>query len=252
MRATLTYHSVDPSGSAISVHPDAFSAHLRWLTSGRIRVLPLEDLIATADEGPDAVALTFDDGFVSTREPIRRLLAEHLPVTVFVVTAEVGRSNAWGGRPHPSVPTLPLLSWNDLEDLKARGASIEAHTRTHAALSSLSDAALDDELSGCRADLEARLGTSTHLAYPYGDVDRRVESRAAAVFRFGHTTEFRPLRPRERPLGLPRLDMYYFAATGTIERWNQPGTLGRIGLRRLVRHGLLGLPAPGRPRRWTR
>ena len=38
MRAILTYHSIDESGSPISVDPDAFRRHVRWLASGRVRV----------------------------------------------------------------------------------------------------------------------------------------------------------------------------------------------------------------------
>lgn len=255
MKATLTYHSIDPSGSPISIPRDVFDTHLRWLTSGRIRVRALDDVIGGSDEEGDTVALTFDDGFANAREPILELLAVGLPVTVFVVTGRVGGTNAWGGRPHPSVPTLPLLSWEDLERLKLQGARIEAHTRTHASLSRLSDAALDDELEGSRQDLTARLGATTHVAYPYGDVDARVARRAAAAFRFGHTTEFRTLEPPLRPLCLPRLDMYYFRDTACLDPWDArhfARRLRAVGRRRLVRHGLLGLPAPGSPRRWTR
>lgn len=44
----------------------------------------------------------------------------------------------------------------------------------------------------CReGGLASRLGArSGHLAYPYGDVNPRVASRAGAQFRYGHTTEF--------------------------------------------------------------
>ena len=62
MKAILTYHSIDPSGSPISVSPDAFEAHVRWLSTGRVRVVPLEEL-GQLSADVDAVAITFDDGF---------------------------------------------------------------------------------------------------------------------------------------------------------------------------------------------
>ena len=62
MRAILTYHSIDPSGSPISVSPAAFRRHIEWLASGRVRVVRLEELMRLP-AGEDAVALTFDDGF---------------------------------------------------------------------------------------------------------------------------------------------------------------------------------------------
>lgn len=256
MKATLTYHSVDDSRSPVSVSPAAFDAHLAWLASGQVKVLSLDALIRHPDAADDAVAITFDDGFLNTREPILRLREYGLPVTVFVVTDQVGRTNAWGGQPATSVPTLPLLSWDDLADLQAHGVEIAAHTRSHAALSTLPTSAIDQELAVCREELATRLGArSGHLAYPYGDVDARVASRASVQFRYGHTTEFRGMRHRDHPMRLPRLDMYYLQSPQALDRWGTlTGRLARewVGARRLLRHGLLGGPLPGMPRRWTR
>jgi hypothetical protein len=69
-------------------------------------------------------------GFLNNKAPLERLLGAGLPATIFVVSGHVGGTNAWGGHPQHGIPTLPLLDWADLKDLKSRGASIEAHT-TH-------------------------------------------------------------------------------------------------------------------------
>jgi hypothetical protein len=61
MRAVLTYHSIDESGSVVSVPEAAFRSHVEWLASGAVRVVPLEELLSM-DDGVDAVAITFDDG----------------------------------------------------------------------------------------------------------------------------------------------------------------------------------------------
>ena len=63
------------------------------------------------------------------------------------------------------------------------------------------------------------------------------------------------MRHRDHPLRLPRLDMYYLRSSGALDRWGTlTGRLTRewVGARRLIRHGLLGGPFPGMPRRWTR
>jgi peptidoglycan/xylan/chitin deacetylase (PgdA/CDA1 family) len=256
MKATLTYHSVDDSRSPVSVSPAAFDAHVAWLASGQVKVLSLDALIRHPDNAGHAVAITFDDGFLNTREPLIRLREHGLPVTVFVVTDQVGRTNAWGGRTDATVPTLPLLSWDDLADLQTLGVEIAAHTRSHAALSTLSTSAIDQELAVCREELATRLGArSGHVAYPYGDVDPRVASRASAHFRYGHTTEFRGMNHRDHPLRLPRLDMYYLRSPHALDRWGMlTGRIAQelVGLRRLLRHGILGGPLTGMPRRWTR
>ena len=67
MKAPLTYHSLDDSGSAISIPPAVFDQHLAWLTSGRVRVLTLDRIAEEPDSAGDAVAVTFDDGFLNAR-----------------------------------------------------------------------------------------------------------------------------------------------------------------------------------------
>jgi peptidoglycan/xylan/chitin deacetylase (PgdA/CDA1 family) len=229
VKATLTYHSLDDSGSAISIAPAVFDRHLAWLTSGRVRVLTLDRIAEEPDTASDAVALTFDDGFLNVREAIERLLSHGIPTSVFVVSGHVGGDNAWGGKAQRGIPTLPLMTWPDLEQLVAKGLSVEAHSRHHPALIGLSASELDDELGGCQEELRARLGTrSSHLAYPYGASDETVETRARAYFRCGHTTEFRCLSKDDDVLRLPRLDMYYFQAAGTLESWGSRAFARRV------------------------
>ncbi len=244
MRAILTYHSIDESGSAISVSPEAFTTHTRWLASGSVRVLPLDDLLTHSDAGQDAVAVTFDDAFLNTRGPVRDSVDRGVPVTLFVVTGHVGGTNAWGGRPAAGIPTLPLLGWDDLAELATRGTTIAAHTRTHASLTGLSRDGLDEELLGARDDLETRLGTRTaHVAYPYGDINDEVTARAAQFYRWGHTTAFRILHGADAPLQLPRLDMYYFQAPGALEAWGTPRFRRRLAwcrARRSLRARIFG------------
>jgi peptidoglycan/xylan/chitin deacetylase (PgdA/CDA1 family) len=235
MRAVLTYHSIDESGSAISVSPAAFDAHRRWLTSGRVTVLGLDDLVAHPEVG-DAVAVTFDDAFLNIAAPVERLLDAGLPVTLFVVSGNVGGTNAWGGRTQSGIPTLPLLGWADLERLASLGAVIAAHSRRHPSLTTLGAVDLDDELRGCRDDMQARLGIEcAHFAYPYGDVNDLVASSAGKYYRIACTTELRVLRPDDDLVRLPRLDMYYFNPPGTIDAWGSAAFTRRLGWLRLRR-----------------
>jgi peptidoglycan/xylan/chitin deacetylase (PgdA/CDA1 family) len=244
VKAILTYHSIDDGGSPISLAPRAFEEHLAWLASGRVRVLPLDRIAAHPDAGDDAVAVTFDDGFVNAREPVERLLAQGLPVTMFVVSGHVGGTNAWGGHRRRGIPTLPLLGWPDLEHLVLRGATVAPHTRSHPDLTRVSSSALDDELLGCLDDLHARLGArSAHVAYPYGHVNDRVSTAAARHFHWGHATDFRALTHADDPLRLPRLDMYYFNAPGALESWGSRGFLRRVAwirARRALRARVFG------------
>jgi peptidoglycan/xylan/chitin deacetylase (PgdA/CDA1 family) len=74
--------------------------------------------------------------------------------------------------------------------MAAAGVSIGAHSRTHADLTTCSDAHLEREVRGSREDLEDLLGAPcTRFAYPNGRLDARVRAAvAAAGFRTAVTT----------------------------------------------------------------
>jgi peptidoglycan/xylan/chitin deacetylase (PgdA/CDA1 family) len=219
MRAILTYHSIDESPSAISVSPDAFRRHVAWLASGAVRVVSLEELLRLPPDA-DAVALTFDDGFVNFAEMAAPLLARNrLPATLFVVTEHVGGTNAWGGTCAQDIPTLPLLDWPALGRMAEQGVTIGAHSRTHAHLPELSPAALEDEIGGSADRIERELGVRPAVfAYPYGEANDAVV-RAARDFPLAVTTELRPLAEHDDPRVLPRLDMYYFRTGNWLEAY---------------------------------
>lgn len=220
LRAILMYHSIDDSGSVISVPPAVFGEHVHWMVHSGIRVVPLAQLIGMAP-GHDAgaIALTFDDGFANFAGTAKVLEEHGLPATVFVVTGHVGQTNEWGGRAQPDIPTLPLLDWESLGHLSERGMTVGAHTHTHAALTTLPAGAAAEEMDRCTAEIQQRLGARpSSLAYPYGAVDARVASLAGARFAAAVTTRFAALAGDEPRTAIPRLDMYYFRRAGAIHR----------------------------------
>lgn len=236
MRAILTYHSIDDSGSVISVPGSVFAQHVKWLRSGRVRVTSIPELLALPPDA-DAVALTFDDGFCNFAVDAAPLL-HGLAVTLFVVTDHVGRSNEWGGRPARGIPTLPLLDWPALARLADSGVTLGAHSRTHPDFATISPAAIDDELDGCAEQLHRQTGVAPDLfAYPYGSVTPTAAAAVAARFRWACTAELRQLRGHEAMAELPRIDMYYFRRTGRLESWGSPGFHAHLAARRLLRGG---------------
>lgn len=210
MRAILTWHSVDASGSPISVSPEEFRRQVDWLASGAVRVVGLEQLPGVPPDTP-AVALTFDDGFANFATEAAPLLRQHdLTATLFIVTAQVGRDNRWGGRGDPGIPVLPLLDWEAVGRLPENGVTLGAHTRTHPRLTEVDDAALEQELGEAAEEMQRRVGQRpTALAYPYGAVNPRIAATAARWYRLACTTELRALEPDVDLLQLPRLDAWY-------------------------------------------
>lgn len=232
MRAILTYHSIDESGSPISVSREAFRAHVRWLASGVVRVLPIAELVDGTDER-DAVAITFDDGFQNFADEAAPLLRDAaLPSTVFVVPEHVGGENDWGGRHAPGIPALPLMRWATLGAMASQGVTLGAHTRRHRDLTQVRGASLEDEVAGCVERMAAELGTRpSAFAYPYGAVDDTSATVVRDVFTHACTTEMRALRSGDDRALLPRLDMFYFRAPGQLESWGSAAFRGRLWLR---------------------
>ena len=232
MRAILTYHSIDESNSPISLSAETFRAHLAFLSSAMVRVVPLRELPDAPDE-LDAVALTFDDGFQNFEDiALPRLLEHGLSATLFVVADHVGAMNDWSGSRQAGIPHLRLMNWNSLCRAAEQGIEIGAHGRRHYDLTTLTTDVLEDEVTGCAMRLTRELGSRpVSFAYPYGRVNEAVVNEVSTHVDRACTTEFRPLARVEQRSRLPRLDAYYFRRVGQLEQWGAPAFRRRLWLR---------------------
>jgi peptidoglycan/xylan/chitin deacetylase (PgdA/CDA1 family) len=93
----LMYHRiaaprVDPWG--LAVHPDRFEAHLNILRRRR-RAMGVSELVQRLDRGTlpgNAVAVTFDDGYVDNlRHAKPRLAVAGIPATLFLMAGAIGQ-----------------------------------------------------------------------------------------------------------------------------------------------------------------
>lgn len=218
MRAVLTYHSIDDSGSPISVDRSTFERQLDWLKAANVQVVPLADFLATRGGG-NVVALTFDDAFRNFADIAWPILKKRaLPATVFVVTEHVGGTNSWGGVKSKGIPNLPLCTWPELKTLCADGCTIGSHSMTHRHLSKLANPDIELELDGASSTILEKLGVApTSFAYPYGDITSK-ELLAAVRQRFAVacTTELDFVHGMVDTHLVPRLDAYYLKSLGGL------------------------------------
>lgn len=236
MRAILTFHSIDDSGSPISVGPSTFRRQMEWLAATPVDVVPLAE-IAARDDADDVIAITFDDAFVNFDTAAWPVLRDHaLPATLFVVTDRAGGRNDWTAPGIPPVPSLPLLEWDGLGRLAEEGVSIASHSCTHPDLTALGPSELDAELDRSAETLETRIGRRPEaFAYPYGRTSPEVLARTRARYSLACTTELRLLRPGDATYALPRVDMYYYRQPGHFERFATPAFARRLKARAFVR-----------------
>ena len=210
----LTYHSLDLSGSVISVRPAAFRAHMQSLSDHGFSVMPLGRLLdvweGRAAMPPRPVVLTFDDAYANFAACARPVLESHgFRATVFAVAGRGGGWNDWPGQ-LAGLPRLPLLAAADLRDAAAAGFEIGSHGLTHAALDGLSAEDAERELAESRRRLEDDISRPVDLlAYPYGRASAQVRAAASRRYRAACGVSMGRARAGRDLHALPRIDAYY-------------------------------------------
>ena len=165
----LLYHHVDESTPAItSITPTQFERHLEIIEEEAFTVLPLEELVKNSRKeilDVKEVAITFDDAYISIyTEAFPRLRARKWPFTIFVAPSSIGMGKLY-------------LTWDQLEEMSAAGATIENHTLTHTHMVRLMPneskaewrARMIEEEKAASTSLAQHGFTSNHFAYPYGE-----------------------------------------------------------------------------------
>ena len=201
----LTYHSLDSSGSVVSTEPGTFADQMSYLADHGFRGITLKRALDHRDEfgqwPSQSVVITFDDGFANFYDDAYPILERYrFSATVFIVTGHMGGRNNWETPPQ-GLGTLPILSWQQAEELSNFGIELGSHTRTHRDLRRSSSVEAKQEISASRADIEEHIGvTPETLAYPYGGVNHLVQHLVTKDFRAACTTELR--RTLNDPLNL--------------------------------------------------
>ena len=172
----LTYHQVDvlPTGAAdphdLVVSPRAFLRQMQLLVLLGYRGVSMSELepYLQGQRTGRVVGLTFDDGYLNNLQHALPVLKHFgFTSTCYVVSAQVGASNVWdhasGAAPQPLMNAGELRSWLQ------GGQEVGAHSRHHVDLTQCSPECANEEIAGCRDDLEELLGIKVrHFCYPYG------------------------------------------------------------------------------------
>ncbi|HWP43533.1 MAG TPA: polysaccharide deacetylase family protein [Blastocatellia bacterium] len=237
--AILMYHSIDASGSVVSVSPQEFASQMGVLADLGLRAMRLREAVRCYIENgcwPErAVVLTFDDGFANFFDTAFPVLERHgFTATMFVVSRHVGGLNDWAPPP-AGLGARALMDWNQLAELATAGVEIGSHTLTHPDLRRLPAREAANEIKSSRAEIEDRLGQPVEsFAYPFGAVSRDCEEIIKREYRAACTTTLR--RAKDDPLySLPRVDMYYIRSRRSLERLVNGDLDGYLSVRRWAR-----------------
>lgn len=168
----MMYHDILPGKKVMyDLTPQELRKHFELIQSSQMTPISLDHLIAHLRTGsplpPKPILLTFDDGYGGHYQYAYPLLKEYgYPATFSIHTRWVGVNV---GRTH--------LSWQQLKTMADDPlVTIASHTKTHPALTKLSNQTLAQELVDSKKILESKLERPIHyLTYPYGSYDSRVK-----------------------------------------------------------------------------
>jgi peptidoglycan/xylan/chitin deacetylase (PgdA/CDA1 family) len=197
----LMYHVIAraPANAAypqLYVPPEELAAQTRWLAGHGYHAVTLRRVFAywrrAVPLPPKPVVLSFDDGYLSD-------YSAALPVL---------RRRGWAGVLNLVVRNVApgdIERWQ-VRRLIAAGWEIDAHTISHADLTTLDSARLREEVAGSRADLRRMFSRPVQFfCYPLGHYDARVVAAVRAAGFRGATTENPGLGHPNEPFTLARI-----------------------------------------------
>ena len=233
MKAIITFHSIDESGSVLSYPANSFNRLLGVLNISGIPVLGLDELLKA--ETKKGVTLTFDDGMRSLFSTALPILTDHaVPAHLYLTTGSVGKHNRWPTQPRDA-PGYDMLNWDEIEKLHEAGVIIDSHTHEHPDMRKIVPAKMEEECGMADKLIKDRLGRKPqYFAYPYGYKNDSVCDFARSRYKATVTTELRMLGSHEDNANLPRLDSYYLQ-----DHWMQDNLDNAAGRAYLSLRGLM-------------
>jgi len=234
MRAIITFHSIDDSGSVLSYPPATFALLLRSLAEENIPVRNLDALLQ--NDTRQGVALNFDDGMKSVFKNALPIIKDYaIPAHLYLTTGVVSKDGQTLSRPD-FAPAFDMLSWNEVEALHDAGVYIEGHTKSHPDLRALGTDEIAEECTIADDIIESRTGRRPqYFAYPFGYNDARARDYAREHYKASVTTRLATLTCNDDFAALPRLDSYYLQAPWIYQRLDTPLTHLYIKMRGLLR-----------------
>ncbi|MEX0584120.1 MAG: polysaccharide deacetylase family protein [Natronospirillum sp.] len=176
----LMYHHVsDTTPPSTSTRVSDFQVHLDYLAEHHTIVDLVDALEAIQARQPlpdNAVALTFDDAYISVYDTAWAMMAEkEFPFTVFVATQPVDRRSS------------NTIHWDQLREMHAAGVRLLNHTAGHDYMvrAEAYDDAWLSAVMGSVAQAQQRLTQELGeeppkvFAFPYGEYNDRLQSAMA-------------------------------------------------------------------------
>ena len=177
----LYHHVATDTPPSTSISPTDFRAHLDYLRDNEFNVIALDTMLDAITDGrelPDkAVALTFDDGYISIYDTAFPMLQEYgFPFTLFLSTGPINDAQR------------NYMNWDQVREMSDAGVIIANHMVSHpymlerGATESASEwiERLRQELLTAENEIQQHTGQAhKYLAYPYGEYNKAIKEMLA-------------------------------------------------------------------------
>ncbi len=203
----LVYHHVaTDTPASTSISPDDFRAHLTYLRDNGYNVVGLDVMVEALRGGGElperAVAITFDDGFLSIYETAFPMLRSFdFPFTLFLSTGPI------------DARLRNYMSWEQVAEMAAAGTLVANHMVEHSHMLTRSEGETDaawiarqrEELLRAEQIIADHTGQSHRfLAYPYGEFDPAIKNLLRELDFVGFAQNSGAIGPSSDFLALPR------------------------------------------------
>ena len=236
----LTYHSIDNSGSVISIDTTIFKDQMRFLKDNSFNVISLNEVVMRIRKrlpfAEKSIAITFDDGFKNVFSDAFPVLKEYgFNATVFLTTNYCERLNNWPGQPD-FINAQPLLSWMDIKEMSRFGIQFGAHTHNHPSLTKIPIKDAENEILLSKKIIEDRLQEEINsFAYPYGDFNTNIVNIVNQHFTGACSTKLAIANSKSNQFILERVDVFYIKYGIVFERLLTPYVSCYLKCRKLLR-----------------
>ncbi len=166
------YHSAEANDWRFSIDPDVIIRQVEYLRS-KYEIISFDDLKAYIKgqkrlKRPAAV-ITFDDGYRDVLK-LTEYFKDHGIRPVMYVLADPDHADRV-----EMDNTLPIMSFDEVRQLKQAGWTIGCHSATHPFFGALSDEAVTREVYDAKEMLEKKLGFEVpDFSFPRGRYDDRI------------------------------------------------------------------------------
>ena len=236
----LTYHSIDKSGSVISIDPASFKDQMSSLNKSSVNVISLNEAVKSIREGQplekESVVITFDDGFKNVFSEAFPVLQEYgFSATFFLTTNYCEKLNNWPSQPD-SIKAQPLLSWVDIKEMRRSGMQFGAHTHNHPSLTKIPIKDAGNEILLSKKIIEDKLQEEINsFAYPYGGFNTNIVNIVNQHFTGACSTKLAIANSKSNPFILERVDVYYIKYGMLFKRLLTPYVSCYLKCRMLLR-----------------